>query len=206
LFGAFKHAIAALDDRTAAHLARRARAAWGLGLAIRRATVAILLVAVVACFVVGGLDDAVTAACGGFARRAWDRAHVSALKLAIAVAAIAFVGIAVVAIFAWFNALVPTLRDAGTQLSGRALEGRVLNCAGGITAVVVLGIAVVTHLACPNSAIATNDIFRAFAFFGAGPVVLDLAITIAAVARCHIAVVAFFNAVLVVNTVAAAGW
>jgi hypothetical protein len=204
LLGAFEGAIAALDDRAGAQLARCARAAHSLGLTIGRATVAILLVAIIADFVVGSLHNAVPATRGRFARRAWDRADESALKLAVAVATVIVRSIAVVAIFAWFDALVSTLGDADTgQSRGGALVRGVLNCTGGIAAVVVLGIAVVAHLACPNDPVTANNILRTFTLFGTGPVVFYLAVAIAAVAGHYIAVVAFLNTILIVDTVTA---
>ena len=74
LLAALDHAVAALDDRTDAQLAWGANAARAFGLAVGRAPVAVLLVAVVAHFAERGLDDAVTAPRGRLAGIAGRRA------------------------------------------------------------------------------------------------------------------------------------
>jgi len=161
------------------------------------------LVAVVAHFANRGLHHAVTASCGRIAWFAGLRANPAALELATAAAAIAAIAVAVVAVLARFDTLVTALRYANARLSWRrALEGRVLNRAGGIAAITVGGVAVVAHLARANDAITTNDILRACAGRGTAPIVFDLAGPIAAITGHRVSVVAFLG--WLIDTVAAA--
>ena len=106
---ALEHAVPALDHRTDAQLARGTNAALAFGLAVGRAPVPVLLVAVVAHFANRRLDNAVTAPRGRLAGIAWRRAHPTGFELTSAAAAIAAIAVAVVAVLARLDALVATL-------------------------------------------------------------------------------------------------
>ena len=182
----------------------QADAAWVLGLAVSGTAIAIFLVAVVAYLVNGRLDDAITAAWGFLAGRTRCRTDVAGLELARVAAAIASVRVAIVAIFARFNALVATLGSKLAGLSSHALVARVLNRTGGIAPVIVFGVAVIAHLALADFTVAADDISGAFSFFGAGPVLLYFADAVATITGQYVAVIALFNAALIIDTVAAA--
>jgi hypothetical protein len=78
-----------------------------------------------------------------------------------------------------------------------------LHGAGGVTAIVVQGVAVVAHLAGSNLPVPANFLFRALASGRTAPVFFYLADAVAAVAWQGVAIVAFLDAILVVDTVAA---
>ncbi len=180
---AFEDTVAALHGRACAQLPRRANAARALALAVGRTPIAVLLVAVVAHFTDGGLYDPIATAWGRFARLSRIRANPAAFELARAAAAVAAVGVAVVAVFSRFDAFVAAHGGSNARLASDAQVGRILDRAGRVTAIVVRGIAVVADLARTYLAISTNDIPRALALWRTGPVLLDLAGAVAAVAR-----------------------
>jgi hypothetical protein len=150
------------------------------------------------------LHDTITAPWSRFAGRSWYRTDVAALKLARGAAAVAALGIAIVAVFARLDTLVAALGIANARLAGNAFEGRVLNRAGGIAAVAVNRVSVVANLARANFAVAADDVACTFPGLGARPVLLDLADAVAAVAGEHVAIVALLDAALIVDAVAAA--
>ena len=161
------------------------------------------MVAVVAHFANRDLDNSVTTSRGRLAGGARRRTHPTAFELAAAAAAIAILGVAVVAVLARFDALVATLGDAVAGLSGVTMIGRVLNRAGGIATIVVESVAVVANLARADGAVATNDLARTSPRGGTIPVRFDLACAVAPVAGQDVAVVTLLNSILIVLSVAA---
>jgi hypothetical protein len=160
------------------------------------------LVAVIAGFAVRGLHHSVAAAGSLLAGGAWCRADIAAFKLTRAAATVATLRIAIVTVLARFNAFVPALRRQDAGLPSDALVARVLYGAGCIAAIVVDGIAVIAHFTRANITVAAYDLARAFASLRASPILFDFANAIAAIAWQHIAVVAFFNTILIVDSVA----
>jgi len=206
LLAALERAVAALDDGACAQLPRNANTTRALGFAVGGTTVSVLLVAVIARFAIGRLDDAVTATRSGFAWRAGRWTSEAAFQLTTATAAVAGLRVAVVAILAGFNALVATLGSADAGLSSCALKGRILYRAGGIATIVVEGIAVVAHFTGTDETVAADDLARAFASLGTCPVGLDFADAVATIAGQYVAVIALLDAALIVDAVAAALW
>jgi hypothetical protein len=185
-------------------LGRYADAARVFGLAVGRTTVAILLIAVVAHFANGRLDHAITAARSLLASSAGCRTDVTGLKLASVAAAITGLRVSVVAVLARLNALVAALGSQDAGLPRDALVARILNRAGGIAAIIVFCVAIVANFACTDIAVTADDVARTFALFGTRPILLDFADAIATVTGFGVAVVAFFDAALIVDSVAAA--
>ena len=193
LLAAFDGAVAALDGRALAQLPRCADTPRTLGLAVRRTTVVVLLVAVVAHFAQRKLDDSIAAVRSLLAGRARYQADPPGFELTSAAAAIVAEGIAVVALLARFDAPVATLGNQGAGLSGDTLVAGVLNRAGGIAAVVVEGVAVIANLARADDFVAADDQSVAGPRGGTLPVGLDLANAIATIAGKHVPVVAFLG-------------
>jgi hypothetical protein len=138
---------------------------------------------------------------------AWYRADPTGFELTSAAAAVFTVGVAVVAVFARFDALVATLGHEDARCSGGiTFVAGVLNRAGGIAAVVVESVTVVANLARANAAVATNDLSLAGPLAGTFPIGLYLANAIAPVARQRVPVVTLLDAILIVLSVAAALW
>jgi hypothetical protein len=134
---AFENAVAALHSRAGAQRSGGANAARTLGLTVGRATVAVLLVAVVTNFTDGGLNNRITAARSGLTRFSWIRTDPAVLKLAGVAAAITACSIAIVAILSGFNALVAALGAANARRAGYAGVGGILHGTGGVTAIIV---------------------------------------------------------------------
>ena len=204
LLVAFDRAVAAADLRADALHAGDARAARALALAVARAAVALGDVAVVAHLAQGHVDDAIPAARRAHARRSRRRADPALLELAVRAATVARRRVAVVAVLTRLDALVAADRGPDAGAARYASEGGILHRAGGVAAVAVDHVAVVAHLARADHAVAAGGSPRARARRGTVPVRLDVADAVAAVTGDGVAVIAVFDAALVVDAVAAA--
>jgi hypothetical protein len=115
--------------------------------------------------------------------------------------------LAIIAIFARFYALVAALRNSHAGLACHAREGGVLHRTGGVASIIVDGVLVVTDFAGSDGSVTADDVLGALSLgrvLGTSPILLHVAGTVAAVTWQRVAVVASFDATLIVDAVAAA--
>ena len=197
-------AVAAADLRTGALHARNTDTARPLDPAIRRAAIALRDVAVVAHLTKVDVHGAVAAAGGLRAWRTGDRADVAGLEHAGLAAAVAGVGVAVVAGLARLDALVPADGRLRALHPRRAGEAERLDRAVRGAPIPVDRVAVVAHLTGVDGSVAATEHPHAGAGGRTVPVGLHATGAVAAIAAEGVAVVADLDPALVVDAVAAA--
>jgi hypothetical protein len=203
-FVAFDGAVATLDHWANARRTGRATATVGDNLTVTGTPVAVVRIAVVADLAEGLAYEPVAATGDGFTRRAWLRANPTRLELAFAAAAVAGGRIAVIAVFARFDALIAADRNAFTRLPGDALECGILHCASRVAAVVFDRVFVVANLTSTDTPVTADNFPFARARWRTIPVRLDFTRAVASITGNRVSVIALFDTCLIVNPVAAA--